>query len=50
MYKLIVANTIEEKVQLLQTKKKELFDQIVSGHDMPTNITLDDLKELIRNA
>lgn len=50
VYKLIVANTIEEKVQLLQTKKKELFDQIVSGHDMPTNITLDDLKELIRNA
>ena len=50
VYKLIVANTIEEKVQLLQAKKKELFDQIVSGHDMPTNITLDDLKELIRNA
>lgn len=50
VYKLIVANTIEEKVQLLQTKKKELFDQIVSGHDMPTNITLNDLKELIRNA
>lgn len=50
VYKLIVANTIEEKVQLLQTKKKELFDQIVSGHDMPTNITLDDLKELIRNT
>lgn len=50
VYKLIVANTIEEKVQLLQAKKKELFDQIVSGHDMPTNITLDDLKELIRKA
>jgi len=50
IYKLIVADTIEEKVQLLQDKKKELFEQVVSGHDMPTNIMLDDLEELIRNA
>lgn len=50
IYKLIVADTIEEKVQLLQDKKKELFDQVVSGHDIPTNITMDDLEELIRNA
>lgn len=50
IYKLIVADTIEEKVQLLQDKKKELFDQVVSGHDMPTNITIDDFEEIIRNA
>ena len=50
IYKLIVADTIEEKVQLLQDKKKELFDQVVSGHDIPTNIMMDDLEELIRNA
>lgn len=50
IYKLIVADTIEEKVQLLQDKKKELFDQVVSGHDIPTNITMDDLEEIIRNA
>lgn len=50
IYKLIVADTIEEKVQLLQDKKRELFEQVVSGHDMPTNITMNDLKELIRNA
>lgn len=50
IYKLVVADTIEEKVQLLQDKKKELFDQIVSGHDIPTNITMDELEELIRNA
>lgn len=50
IYKLIVADTIEEKVQLLQDKKKELFDQVISGHDIPTNITMDDLEELIRNA
>lgn len=50
IYKLIVADTIEEQVQLLQNKKKELFDQVVSGHDIPTNITMDDLEEFIRNA
>ena len=50
IYKLIVADTIEEKVQLLQDKKKELFDQVVSGHDIPTDITMNDLEELIRNA
>ena len=49
IYKLIVANTIEEKVQLLQDKKKELFEQVVSGHENPTNITMEDLKELIGN-
>lgn len=50
IYKLIVADTIEEKVQLLQDKKKELFDQVISSHDIPTNITMNDLEELIRNA
>lgn len=50
IYKLIVADTIEEKVQLLQDKKKELFDLVVSGHDIPTDITMNDLEELIRNS
>lgn len=50
IYKLIVANTIEEKVQLLQDKKKELFNQIVSGRNIPANITINDLEELIKNA
>ena len=50
IYKLIVADTIEEKVQLLQDKKKELFDQVVSGHDIPTDITMNYLEELTRNA
>ena len=50
VYKLIVADTIEEKIQLLQDKKEKLFNQIVSGHDIPANITMDDLEELIRNA
>lgn len=50
IYKLIIANTIEEKIQFLQDKKKELFDQVVSGRDIPTNITMNDLEELIKNA
>lgn len=31
VYKLIVKNTIEEKIQKLQDAKKDLADQIISG-------------------
>lgn len=47
IYKLIVADSIEEKVQNLQAIKRELFDKIVDGHEMPTNITMKDIYELI---
>ena len=31
VYKLIVKNTIEEKIQKLQETKKNLADQVISG-------------------
>lgn len=49
MVQTLVNIRIEEKVQLLQDKKKELFEQVVSGHENPTDITMEDLKELIGN-
>ena len=47
IYKLIVANTIEEKIQTLQDKKRKLFDDIVEGHEVPQNITMEDIKNLL---
>lgn len=47
IYKLLVANSIEEKILLLQDKKKELFQQVVEGHEMPMNIMLKDLESLL---
>ena len=47
VYKLIAADTIEEKVQNLQEIKRKLFDDIIEGHDIPKNITMDDIKMLI---
>lgn len=47
IYKLIVANSIEEKVQQLQKNKRQLFDDIMDGHESPTSLTLEDLIRLI---
>jgi SNF2 family DNA or RNA helicase len=44
---LIAADTIEEKVQNLQEIKRKLFDDIIEGHDIPQNITMDDIKMLL---
>ena len=47
IYRLIVANTIEEKVQELQKKKRMMFDEIMEGSDIPKNITMEDIRNLI---
>lgn len=49
VYKLIAANTIEEKIQTLQETKRKLFDDVVEGHDVPQNITIDDIKNLFND-
>ena len=43
IFKLIAADTIEEKVQILQEAKRKLFDDVIEGHEVPHNISLDDL-------
>lgn len=47
VFKLIAADTIEEKVQVLQETKKKLFDDVIEGHDIPQNITMEDIRGLL---
>lgn len=49
IYKLIAANTIEEKIQKLQETKRKLFDELIEGHSVPKNITFAEIKELFSN-
>lgn len=49
VYKLIVANTVEEKIQALQKEKRELFDQLLDGHELPAPITIDEMVKLLEN-
>ncbi|MDQ0299960.1 SNF2 family DNA or RNA helicase [Salibacterium salarium] len=46
--KLISKGTIEEKIQALQDKKKELFDQVIqSGETNLTSLSEEDVRELL---
>lgn len=47
VFKLIAADTIEEKVQSLQETKKRLFDEVIKGHDFPQNLTFEDIRNLL---
>lgn len=47
IFKLIAADTIEEKVQILQEKKKKLFDDVIEGHEIPQSITMEDIQNLL---
>lgn len=47
IFRLIATNTIEEKVQTLQETKKRLFDEVLNEHDMPQNITMEDIMNLL---
>jgi SNF2 family DNA or RNA helicase len=47
VFKLIAADTIEEKVQTLQETKKRLFDQVTEGHSIPYNLTIEDIRDLL---
>jgi superfamily II DNA or RNA helicase len=49
-YKFVTKNTVEEKVQTLIERKKELFDEVMDGateNAAPSRLTLDDLRSLI---
>ncbi len=47
IYKLIVADTIEEKIQQLQDKKEKMAMQILEGQGHATGITVKELSELL---
>lgn len=47
IYRLLVAGTIEEKIQKLQQAKNELYDQLLSDHELPTSITANEMWELL---
>lgn len=48
VYKLIAKNTIEEKIMLLQEKKRELADQLLNAEDMGTgSFSREELLELL---
>lgn len=47
VFKLIAADTIEEKIQVLQKSKKKLFDDVIECRDTPQNITMDDIRNLL---
>lgn len=47
VYKLITKNTIEEKILLLQVRKKKLVDEILTGETVGKGLTKDDLEYLL---
>ena len=50
VFKLIMKNSIEEKIQLLQEAKKDLADAFVEGNDgRITSMSKDDIMELFKN-
>ena len=49
IYRLIIEDSVEEKVQELQKKKTELSTQLLDGHEMPLHIDSDMMRKLIMN-
>lgn len=46
VYQMIVENSIEEKVQHLQGIKSDLYDEVLSGHEMPVSMTSEVMHDL----
>ena len=47
VYRLITLGTIEEKIQELQESKKELFNTVLEGQESRSNLSVDDIKEIL---
>jgi SNF2 family DNA or RNA helicase len=48
VYRLVTANTIEEKIVKLHQEKRDLANSLLEGADVSTRISADELLELIR--
>lgn len=47
IYRIIVENTIEEKIQKLQNDKIELCSEILDGHEIPMSMTKEVMEKLL---
>lgn len=47
IYRLITEDSVEEKIQELQTKKNDLSNQILDGHEVPVALTPELIRQLI---
>ena len=50
VYRLVTANTIEEKIVRLHQEKRDLANSLLEGADVSTRISAEELLELIRSA
>ena len=50
VYRLVTANTIEEKIVRLHQEKRDLADSLLEGADVSSRISAEELLELIRHA
>ena len=49
IYRMIVEDSIEEKVQLLQKEKSEFSEELLNGHETPTGMTAEIMRDLFLN-
>lgn len=50
VYRLVAANTIEEKIVALHHQKRDLADSLLEGTDTAARVSADDLMELLRET
>jgi hypothetical protein len=50
VYRLVAANTIEEKIVALHNQKRDLADSLLEGTDTAARVSADDLMDLLREA
>ena len=48
VYKLVAENTVEERILLLQDKKRQLLEKAIGGVSAGSSITKDDLLALLQ--
>lgn len=49
IYRMIVEGSIEEKVQRLQKEKSDLYEDLLNGHESPTGMTAEIMRDLLMN-
>ncbi|MDO9308667.1 MAG: C-terminal helicase domain-containing protein, partial [Deltaproteobacteria bacterium] len=50
VYRLVAANTIEEKIVALHHQKRDLADSLLEGTETSARVSAEDLMELLRDA
>ncbi len=50
VYRLVAANTIEEKIVALHHQKRDLADSLLEGTDTASRVSADDLMDLLRES